>query len=319
VARRLLNRLTDRTYSSNDAVNAYVEGTASSDEIRLVKEMVRKNVALEKDLYTQQALRAVLGKIEKIEAPRSFAITPEMVAAAAGSDSWLSRLAEVFETQRKLALAPAIIAVIAALSVALLTIGDITGVVDQSDSSFSMAAIAESDSTISGSATGSDGPTGASGAQGNPGSPGSLGSFDQSAVTTEMAAAVQAPTSADAGLGLSVPEPTGQAASAPFERTVDDAGGTALLVIPEGNAIGELSTTKSAGPDESIANNDLIPSDAPTSPSLGTEFVYGGELVSSPSSNKGISLPLRQLQAGLAALAVAAIGAWVGLRRARGE
>jgi hypothetical protein len=36
-------------------------------------------------------------------------------------------------------------------------------------------------------------------------------------------------------------------------------------------------------------------------------------------SNNGISLPLWQLQASLVALAMAAIGAWAGLRRTRGE
>jgi hypothetical protein len=36
-------------------------------------------------------------------------------------------------------------------------------------------------------------------------------------------------------------------------------------------------------------------------------------------AGKGISLPLWQLQIALAALAVAAIGAWAGLRRVRGE
>ena len=38
-----------------------------------------------------------------------------------------------------------------------------------------------------------------------------------------------------------------------------------------------------------------------------------------PETKDGISLPLWQLQVALAALALAAVGAWAGLRRARGE
>ena len=74
--REVLNRLFGRTNSSIDAVNAYVEGSASSDETNLVLEMMRENPSLEKDLATQSALLNVLGRIEKVEAPRSFAIIP---------------------------------------------------------------------------------------------------------------------------------------------------------------------------------------------------------------------------------------------------
>ncbi|MEE8045625.1 MAG: hypothetical protein V3T49_02175 [Dehalococcoidia bacterium] len=128
-----INRLFGRTDTSIDAVNAYVEGNASADDVKLVEQLMRDNPALEKDLATQKVLLDVLSKVEKVEAPRSFAITPEMVAVAARSDSAISRLAEMFGPQRKLAFAPAIVAGIAALSVALLTLGDLTGVVDQAD------------------------------------------------------------------------------------------------------------------------------------------------------------------------------------------
>ena len=143
--RKFLNRLFGRTDPVTYAINAYIEGNAPADEMKLVEQMMRDQPALEKDLATQQALLGVLGRIGGIEAHRSFAITPEMVAAAESSRSAVSKLAELFAPQRKLALAPMVVAGFAALAVALLTIGDITGVVEQSgidDDSFSISAIA---------------------------------------------------------------------------------------------------------------------------------------------------------------------------------
>jgi len=82
VVLKVLNRLIDRTDSSIDAVNAYVEGSASPDEIKLIEQMIRENPALEKDLTTQRSLLNVLDRVDNIEAPRSFVVTSEMVAAA---------------------------------------------------------------------------------------------------------------------------------------------------------------------------------------------------------------------------------------------
>ncbi|MCH8230053.1 MAG: hypothetical protein IIA53_06965, partial [Chloroflexi bacterium] len=146
MVRRLINRLFGRAGPSTDAINAYVGGNASDGELKLVEQMMRDDPALEKDLATQRALLEVLGRLGAVKAPRSFAITPEMVAAAEASESRISRLAELFAPQRKLALAPMVLAGFAALTVALLTIGDITGVVEQSgrSESFSTAMIAES-------------------------------------------------------------------------------------------------------------------------------------------------------------------------------
>ena len=55
--RKFLNRLIGRKDLSIDAVNAFVEGNASSDEIQLVENLMHDNASLEKDLSTQQALR----------------------------------------------------------------------------------------------------------------------------------------------------------------------------------------------------------------------------------------------------------------------
>ena len=365
---RVLNRLIGRTDQSDigvDTVNAYVDGNASNDEIKIVEEMMRENPALEKDLSTQQALRSVLGRIEKVEAPRSFAITPEMVAAAEGSESGLSRLAELFAPQRKLALAPAIIAGIAALSVALLTIGDISGVVEQSEArryeTNSAAAIAES-SDDSG-AMGAPGQPGNPGAAGAPGEPAS--SDDGSAMATVVVAAKgdtvvtkmdspaataapamaaggsapepemiveaeapEAPSSdpEDRAFGSFTAEPPSLAAEAPLEGTADEFVDTAEQAVQDEDAIDEIELAKSIDRSDSIGGADAG-SDAGSAGGATTleeqpGLAYGQETspqLQSPTSDDGISLPLWQLQVALAALALAAIGAWAGLRRARGE
>ena len=78
------------------------------------------------------------------------------------------------------------------------------------------------------------------------------------------------------------------------------------------------STTSS---DSSVIDTDsgVLTGDGASSGALETELAYAEHTTFEPaSSNNGISLPLWQLQAALAALAIAAIGAWAGLRRARG-
>ena len=338
--RKFLNRLIGRKDLSIDAVNAFVEGNASSDEIQLVENLMQDNASLEKDLSTQQALRSVLGRIEKIEAPRSFAVTPEMVAAAAGQDSLLSRVADLFAPQQRLALAPAAIAVIAAVGVALLTIGDVTGVVDQSSSSrsesFSTAEIFES--ATSGGASS----PGAAGAPGNPGDPGSSADM----FTTEKASSSAAATAVGAGVPESAS--TGdsvapEAAEAPVAGLADSSAGSeepelpSIMLEAPTNAISpdaddsDSTVFGSYDEDSSVTQAQLesrefhtdagvLPGDGSSSIESETEFAYAQdttfELV---PSNNGISLPLWQLQASLVALAIAAVGAWAGLRRTRGE
>ena len=233
----VLNRLFGRTDQSIDAVNAYVKGNASVDETQLVEKMMREDSSLAKDLSTQTALLSVLGRIDQVEAPRSFAISPEMVAAAERSESRLSRFAELFAPQRKLALAPAVITGIAALSVALLTLGDITGVVDQSRSNQS--------TSISTSAV------------------------SESAVEVEATERL-------------LPKSEKPAASSAETEQSDSDGSMAIEASPD------LAYSEGVLPGMAITND-------------------------------GISLPLRQLQFALAALALAVVGVWAGLRRARGE
>ncbi|MCH8910878.1 MAG: hypothetical protein IH867_09065 [Chloroflexi bacterium] len=359
MVRRLINRLSGRAGPSTDAINAYVGGNASDDEVKLVEKMMRDDPALEKDLATQRALLEVLGRFGAVEAPRSFAITPEMVAAAEASESRISRLAELFAPQRKLALAPMVLAGFAALTVALLTIGDITGVVEQSgrSESFSTAMIAES------------APTGAAGAH------------DIIVVTvvvekatgadadgvsepqTLRLAATAVPAAAAVQAAKAVPAPTGAAAGAAAEIAPEaimealessTAGGDAVTETPpslsaqapvpeEADIAPDLSAgDEAAEPDPSDSVDSAEPPEIDDLESASRAGVGGetgagatdgagaGALAGAADgagagvaqgagagAGDGISLPLWQLQVALAALAVAAIGAWAGLRRVR--
>lgn len=348
MVRKALNRLIGRTGSGTDAINAYVEGNASDDEIKLVEQMMRDNPALEKDLATQQSLLSVLARIARVEAPRSFAITPEMVAAARTSESGILKLAGLFAPQRKLALAPAILAGFAALTVALLTIGDITGVVEQSGRSDSFptasVVVAESAAPVAG------------------GAPSVSSSAEDSAVSApELEMAVEAEAAIGAGadgspeLEKSIAAP--QAATAAPAAIEAVAIGAAAETAPEieSSAFGddaemeappslsaqapppagdepEISTVDEApkrtltdsvdvmeataiADSESLAHASPVAADDAAVPVDETEIRF----VEQPAigAKNGITLPLWQLQVALAALAAAVIGAWAGLRRVR--
>jgi hypothetical protein len=311
----VLNRLFGGKDQSIDAVNAYIEGNASVDETQLVEKMMREDSSLEKDLSTQTALLSVLGRIDQLEAPRSFAISPEMVAAAERSESQLSRFAELFAPHRKLALTPAVIAGIATLSVALLTLGDLTGVVDQSTSNKS---ISISTSAVSESAA-SDGTT----------TPSLSFAQDSAAAapraaTQAMAAALapEADSADDAAEGTGIAPPS-LAMEAPLAGTADEPADTTLKVAPE-SAVEDEATErllpKSEEPAASSAETEQSDSDGSITIEASPDLAYSeGVLPGMAITNEGISLPLRQLQFSLAALALAAVGTSAGLRRARGE
>ena len=354
MVRNFLNRLVGRKDLSIDAVNAFVEGKASPDEIQLVENLMRDNTSLERDLYTQKALRSLLGRIEKIESSRSFSVTPEMVAAAEAHDSLLSRVTELFATQRRLALAPAVIGVIATVGVALLTIGDVTGIVDQSSSipgdSFSTAAILES------AADGSVSSTGLAGAASNPANADSSADMIITEKGSSAAAATAAPAANSAPAAALAPKlnsdndsvevasviefpnaelvgPSGgsdeseppsimmKAPAIDLSSDADDLGSIAGS-LDDGSPIQQTQSGSTTPSDSSEADTDsgILSGDDMSSIAPKDELPYAQNTTFEPvSSNNGISLPLWQLQASLAALAISAIGAWAGLRRSRGE
>jgi hypothetical protein len=271
VVRRLLNRLIGRTGPSIDAINAYVEGKASEGEMKLVESMMRDNPALENDLATQKALLGVLDRVEKVEVPRSFAITPEMVSAASGAESSLSKLAELFAPRRKMAMAPAILAGFAALTVALLTVGDIAGVVEQSEQRESFSAdslvVTESAAPVAGGATLAKAPDGDTGV-GEP----------------EFEMAVEEEASAGAGTNGSTEPQVQELAEAPR------AEGALAAAEPEGPeaAVVEAAPmleSSMAGDDADMAEPPSLPAEAPApiaatagAPTDGLAVAPAGEL-----------------------------------------
>ena len=320
MVRKFLNRLFGRTDSITDAINAYVEGNASADEVKLVEQMMRDDPALEKDLATQRALLDVLGRIGGVEAPRSFAITPEMVAAAEGSRSGISKLADLFAPQRKLALAPMVLAGFAALTVALLTIGDITGVVEQSGRGESVSrasaaagvpAEAESAAPVAGGAATSELSLADDSVAGEPelemATEAEAGVSDAGADgSLELEKSIE-PPEAEAAAAMAAPE------SSDFDEAADADGPPSLssrAPVPEGvDAETELSPEEQATQlEQSAPKAPAGLTELESAPVAGT----GGELV-----DDGIKLPLWQLQVALAALVLAVIGAWAGLRRVR--
>ena len=328
--RKFLNRLFGRTDPVTYAINAYIEGNASADEMKLVEQMMRDDPALEKDLATQQALLGVLGRIGGIEAHRSFAITPEMVAAAESSRSAVSKLAELFAPQRKLALAPMVVAGFAALTVALLTIGDITGVVEQSgidDDSFSISAFA----AVSAAApeVGGGGiaepeiadETAASAAQ-----PAAAARAPDSGVTAEDSGAID--EGQDAGAAptqAAAPPQELESADATLEFGDDDEVAKRGELIPEDSeesaVAAQLQEAIEPGPETESITSSGIGSDTGEGAGAGAAdgATAGAARVATAGAGDGIELPLWQLQIVLAAIALAAIGAWAGLRRVRGE
>ena len=355
---RVLNRLigrTDRREIGVDAVNAYAEGSASSDEIKLIEQMMHENPAFKKDLATQRSLLEVLGRVDTIEAPRSFAVTPEMVAAAERSESRLSRFAELFAPQRKLALAPAVIAGIAALGVALLTLGDITGVVDQNridgDNFATTQASADMESSVAGdvivTVVVEKEVVAESAGDGSP----------------EMATAVEEPLAtilvSEAQAPIVSPQPEESALTAKALAPISEPEANADVISEEPPSLAAAPPALAAGADSdeqttndaSVAEPEIAALESAkesaddlesgTAARTTLEFGVGGEIADGAAEDaaegaakgaaagaaagaasnvgKGLSLPLWQLQVALAALAVAAIGAWVGLRRVRGE
>ncbi len=352
MVRRLINRLFGRAGPSTDAINAYVGGNASDEEVKLVEQLMRNDPALEKDLATQKALVEVLGRVGSVQAPRSFAVTPEMVAAAEASESGISKLAELFAPQRKLALAPMVLAGFAALTVALLTIGDITGVVEQSgrSESFSTAgvgvaeiaapAVAQAPPSTEDSVAdeivitvlaekaigaGADGateleksiaaPQAATAASAETAAPAAALAEAEIAAPAALESLESSTPGDDAGTeappSLSAQAPVPEEADVTADLLVEDEA--ARRVLPD-----SVDAADTVGVDETVAVESAAregPSIEPSSVASAPEIASFERLATGAKS--GVALPLWQLQVALAALVLAMIGAWAGLRQVR--
>ncbi|HCI85885.1 MAG TPA: hypothetical protein DHV68_03480 [Dehalococcoidia bacterium] len=315
MVRKVINRLIGRRYSIDEAINAYVEENASQDELNTVRQMMQNDPVLEKNLSTQQALRDVLGRVDRIESPRSFAITPEMVAAAKRAESGMTRVTELFAPQRKLALAPAIIAGIAALSVALLTIGDVSGLVEQSradsdewaTTSSSATEATVSDTKLLFNAEMADGAI----------EDEAFVDVAESVPVTESGRDV--PPTATAELA----EPLTKASSDTSEIQSEPAPKMEIGAEsePPALAVGEGAPQLQSDADDSMTITmelEEVGSDGASADAVIAESMDGAEVAADShkqSSDDGIAIPVRELQLALAALTVLSVIAWTGIRR----
>jgi hypothetical protein len=107
------------------------------------------------------------------------------------------------------------------------------------------------------------------------------------------------------------------AAAAPESAVAGDS-----MLAPEPENIGADSIERALPPsdfDDSISEDNQLAADSSNALEPSPDMPVAQEIATAPlTPNDGISLPLRQLQFALAALALAAAGAWAGLRRARG-
>ncbi len=315
MVRKVINRLIGRRYSIDEAINAYVEENASQDELNTVRQMMQNDPVLEKNLSTQQALRDVLGRVDRIESPRSFAITPEMVAAAKRAESGMTRVTELFAPQRKLALAPAIIAGIAALSVALLTIGDVSGLVEQSRADSDESATTSSfateatvaDTKLLFNAEMADGAI----------EDEAFVDVAESVPVTESGRDV--PPTATAELA----EPLTKASSDTSEIQSEPAPKMEIGAEsePPALAVGEGAPQLQSDADDSMTITmelEEVGSDGASADAVIAESMDEAEVAADShkqSSDDGIAIPVRELQLALAALTVLSVIAWTGIRR----
>ena len=128
-----------------------------------------------------------------------------------------------------------------------------------------------------------------------------------------LAAQAPAPEQADATLALSVEdEVTKLEKSAPVD-TADTTDADTLDTASAAGVAGEAGDGALAGAAEGAADGLLEGAAESAGAGAGPDELKGA----GAEAGNGITLPLWQLQVALAALAVAAIGAWAGLTRIR--
>ncbi len=131
----LWRRLFGREGDLDDATTAYIEGRASPAEIDAVRQELDESPERERDIEELRQTVALMRSVETPPAPRSFALTPDMVP----------------EQRRPLRLdlsyAPAAAAAVLVLAVGVLIAGDLTDLVRQSEmgGAESMSATFQSD------------------------------------------------------------------------------------------------------------------------------------------------------------------------------
>ena len=117
----LWRRLFGRNDDLDDATTAYIEGRASPAELDAVRQGLDESPERERDIEELRRTVALLRSVETPPAPRSFALTPDMVPEQ--QRAW----------RLDLSYAPAAAAAVLILAVGVLIAGDLTDLVRQSE------------------------------------------------------------------------------------------------------------------------------------------------------------------------------------------
>ncbi len=117
----LWRRLFGRKDELDDSTTAYIEGSASPAEVDAVRREIGESTERGREIEELRQTVALLRSVETPAAPRSFALTPDMVPA----ERWTPRL--------NLTYAPAATAAVLALVVGALVAGDVADVLRQSE------------------------------------------------------------------------------------------------------------------------------------------------------------------------------------------
>ena len=118
----LWRRLFGRKDELDDATTAYIEGRASPAEVDAVRREIDESPERGREIEELRQTVALMQSVETAPAPRSFALTPDMVPEQRQS------------FRLDLSYAPAAAAAVLILAVGALIAGDLTDVLRQSES-----------------------------------------------------------------------------------------------------------------------------------------------------------------------------------------
>jgi ferric-dicitrate binding protein FerR (iron transport regulator) len=115
-------RLFRRKDHIDDTATAYIEGRMTASDMAEIESRMAERPGLREELDSLKATVSLLRSIEPVRAPRSFALSHAPVTAPKRAGF-------------RLAMAPAVIAIVAAAGVGMLAVGSLADVVSQSGSS----------------------------------------------------------------------------------------------------------------------------------------------------------------------------------------
>ena len=126
-----LKRLFGRSDPSDDLISAYVDSTDEAEPDRM-EEMLRASGVDVDDARSVRETSRLLRSVDTVEAPRSYALTPDSLAERGYSDREIEKILDPRRSMGRLRLrnagvyVPLAIAAVALVGVALITIGDLS-------------------------------------------------------------------------------------------------------------------------------------------------------------------------------------------------